>query len=195
MDIPAKWVAVLAVIQTVAPEAFLAGGALRDLDTGREVKDLDVFVSTPNFYAVEKTLRAAGYFLRAVQRLDYLGADPSVAEAREFVKAGELPVNVISLNDSFGFPSGLYRFDLGLCQIGFDGREVVRTAAYVTDVQHQRMTVCRCGSEAQMERTEARGERLRGKYPGWPLHVPEQFREFVFEADMVFEGDPDIAPI
>lgn len=180
MQIPAKWVAVLAAIQTVAPEAFLGGGALRDLDLGREVKDLDVFVSEPNFTFVDMHLRMVwGYRLRSVQRLDYFGADPSVAEAREFTKDGEPPLNIISLRDSFDFPGGLDRFDLGLCQIGFNGSEVVRTGAYVTDAQHQTMTVSRCSSEAQMERTVARAERLRAKYPDWDLCIPDGFSDFV----------------
>jgi hypothetical protein len=47
-EVPAEWLEVLRVIQSVFPQAVLAGGCLRDLVLGGEVKDLDVFVPYSN---------------------------------------------------------------------------------------------------------------------------------------------------
>jgi hypothetical protein len=178
MQIPAKWVAVLAAIQVAAPEAFLAGGALRDLDLGREVKDLDIFVSEAGYGAAQVVLSQLDYAPANRQCLDYVGADFSVVEGREFKREGEVTVNLVCLRADFGFPSGLYRFDLGLCQIGFDGREVVKTAAYIEDATNKTLTVLRCESVDQMVRTEQRVERLQAKFPDWPSIIPAEFAQF-----------------
>ena len=43
-EVPWAWTEVLRTVQSVHPEAILAGGALRDLILGGEVKDLDIFI-------------------------------------------------------------------------------------------------------------------------------------------------------
>lgn len=45
-DVPLAWRQLLADVQLELPRggAVLAGGALRDLDNGVEVKDLDIFI-------------------------------------------------------------------------------------------------------------------------------------------------------
>lgn len=42
--IPQSWTDLLSQIQAICPSAVLAGGALRDLDHGVPVKDLDIFI-------------------------------------------------------------------------------------------------------------------------------------------------------
>ena len=53
-DIPSSWRELLGEIREVAPDAVIAGGALRDRDNGRPIKDLDVFVQIEG----ERELRA-----------------------------------------------------------------------------------------------------------------------------------------
>lgn len=71
--IPKEWRGVLQAMQELgAPEAVIAGGALRDLFNGRAVKDVDIFVASrgserKNKGFLKKAFRAAG--LKAVNQV------------------------------------------------------------------------------------------------------------------------------
>jgi len=43
IELPETWSSLLGLLRTVLPSAYLAGGAIRDFDNGRTVKDFDVF--------------------------------------------------------------------------------------------------------------------------------------------------------
>jgi tRNA nucleotidyltransferase/poly(A) polymerase len=43
IELPRAWELVLERIRSVLPSAYLAGGAIRDFDNARAVKDFDVF--------------------------------------------------------------------------------------------------------------------------------------------------------
>src|SRR3546814_3352677 len=44
MEIPEKWRELLASVRSVFPTAIIAGGAMRDLENGTPVKDIDINV-------------------------------------------------------------------------------------------------------------------------------------------------------
>src|SRR3546814_3140365 len=44
MEIPEKWRELLASVRSVFPTAIIAGGAMRDLENGKPVKDIDINV-------------------------------------------------------------------------------------------------------------------------------------------------------
>ncbi|WGD31673.1 hypothetical protein AncyloWKF20_07595 [Ancylobacter sp. WKF20] len=176
--IPAQGRAVLALIQEHAPLAYLAGGALRDAWFGRPIKDLDFFVPYMEGHnAIHSALLDAGYTNTVVAAMQYFADDPTVADARLYEQPGQLPVNVIRLRVFQPCREALNRFDLGFCQIGFDGRNVHTTNAFAIDEADLTMTLTRCESPAQFERTEARAERLREKYREWLFVVPDKFKQ------------------
>src|SRR3546814_2316422 len=78
---------------------------------------------------------------------------------------GGLEVQIVPVTTT---PKGLLeRLDFGICQIGFDGTDVIRTPAYVRDRDNQTFTLIRCDNADQKERSRQRFERLSVKYPGW----------------------------
>lgn len=175
---PAQGRAVLALIQEHAPLAYLAGGALRDAWFGRPIKDLDFFVPHMEGHnAVHAALLDAGYACTVVAAMQYFADDPTVADARLYEQPGQLPVNVIRLHVFKPCREALDRFDLGFCQIGFDGAHVHTTHAFALDEADHTMTLTRCESPEQFTRTSARAERLREKYREWLFVVPEKFKE------------------
>jgi hypothetical protein len=176
-DIPEPWLAVLAAIQAIAPQAHIAGGALRDLDNDRPVKDIDIFIPAEKDVAVSLLLlemgfeRTVGVDLSSMQ-----GADAAVSLSIEWHKEGQLPVNTVFLTGDVTLADNLARLDLGLCQIAFDGQCLLKTNAYREDQEAGVMTVTRCDNSEQMERTIKRHRRLLAKYPTHGFRIPTEFR-------------------
>ena len=210
--IPEEWLQVLRVFQDKgAPEAVIAGGALRDLFNDRAVKDVDIFLKTrgsegKNRAFLKEVFNAAGldmieqpdhwatYFesrgrfpapkkdkLSLSYQLDANKA--AIVESRAeswtaiagpqkteynivFVSNNEL-VDELSRKhltvDYFKRPL-ISGFDLGLCQIAYDGREVIKTIPYDNDVKNNQITLHNPnnGSKEHLER-------IAKKYPGWEL--------------------------
>lgn len=182
--VPEQGRAVLALIQQHAPFAYLAGGALRDAWFDLPAKDLDFFVpATCTYDAIHAALLKAGYACTVVAAMQYFADDPTVADARLYEQPGFLQVNVIRLNVFSPLPVALDRFDLGFCQIGFDGRKLRTTMAFDADASYGTITLARCESPAQFERTSKRVERFREKYPAFPFVVPERFKVFADDFD------------
>jgi hypothetical protein len=175
-DIPAPWLGVLAAIQAIAPEAHIAGGALRDLDNGRPVKDIDIFIPAEKDVAVSLLLLELGFERTVGLDLSSMaGADPAVSLSIEWHKEGHLPVNTVFLTRGTAVADNLARLDLGLCQIAFDGQCLLKTNAYRDDQADQFFTIVRADNQTQLDRTYGRYERLRKKYPGWALIDPTRW--------------------
>lgn len=190
---PQEWRRLLAALHKAgAPEAIIAGGALRDLYNDRPIKDVDIFLADRfmNKRLVKKAMAAAGLEIhkqevagdygishtkfksaRAAQfekvstktRRDSYGA---VFESRS-VKSGAEAWTVIAGPDKTEYnivfvkgeagkdmkreqASGgrvanilLPLFDIGLCQIGYDGRRVITTAGYEKDAAQKMLSVLR----------------------------------------------------
>lgn len=176
MHIPAAYAATLAAVREVFPGALIAGGALRDLDNGREVKDLDIFA--PDVTDLDDLKARAGHF---GVLLSVMGGYESWA-TEECVgvidlQIGDQPFQLIGLRS--GPETILPRLDFGICRIGFDGTEVIRTGDYLADQATQSFTILRADDSAQRERSLRRFERLSAKYPGWKLVDPDE-HPFVF---------------
>lgn len=181
MKLPAMWGAILTALQDHAPEAFIGGGALRDMQMERPVKDVDLFMSEAEQFSPDRRalMAAFGYQSSDYINFDYTNGDHTLVDAWTFEKPGATPFNLIRLRSDYDFPSALQRFDLGICQIGHNGREVHRTDAFKADIKGQHMTVVRCENADQMAHTKARHARLQAKYDGWPLVIPDRFQLFV----------------
>ncbi len=138
MKIPALWHVALRAVQETCPGAIIAGGALRDLDNDRPVKDVDIFFPCDGadaFAAAVWTLETeldvkTDYTLGKEYRENF---NDVVGVARFTVQNTEFELIGIDLEQT-GVKNIVDRFDFGLCQISYDGKFVHRTAAYGVDV-------------------------------------------------------------
>ena len=190
LSVPNDWTAMLKTIRSVHPEALICGGALRDLDHGRSIKDIDVFVKAP----VKTPLLAAAFGIPEVNFT--LIVSESVAEylkMREVVEVYQAnllpveevqfdsgfiaidhrpPVQIIGLSMDVTPEAVMDRVDFGLSQIAYDGETVHTTAAYRVDSLCQQFTVVTCENADDAKRTYKRWERIfKEKYQGWLLCV------------------------
>ncbi|MDE2104197.1 MAG: hypothetical protein KGL39_43575 [Patescibacteria group bacterium] len=130
LEIPDEWCSILSQLQVVEPDAILAGGSLRDLYHGVKPKDLDFFCRVFDGY-VDLGMRESDTF-------DYEGMQYilAVQTYRKF----SLPVNLIFIVDT-PTKTLLESFDLGICQIGFDGKQLIKTDAFEWDSKHSIITM------------------------------------------------------
>ena len=190
LELPPQWQEVIRRIRLAAPSAVIAGGALRDLDNGREVKDIDVFytddLERPLVldYVLEGLFvyhsRCAGIYMDDA-------ADEVDGTATYISINGDLPdLNLIQLRKDFNPARVIDRCDFGLCQIGYDLRGVVKTPQYEYDKANQCFTLTRAESIEGVRRSLKRFERLQRKYVGWKLVVPEEFMR-IYQAALEVE--------
>ncbi|MBR1173917.1 hypothetical protein JQ617_08125 [Bradyrhizobium sp. KB893862 SZCCT0404] len=190
--LPLAWLDTMSRVRSVLPSAFLAGGALRDLDNGREVKDLDVFFTEEayNIAALEDGLAKQGYFYQSrcggAYMTDAAGEvdGSTVYRSRE----GGPDLNLIQLTPGFNTAAIIDRVDFGLCQIGLDALGVVKTAAYDHDKANQRLTLTRADSVEGVMRSIKRYNRLSQKYQGWEFYWLPHHDAIVEEAQQRLKG-------
>lgn len=174
MNIPDSWGALVRSIREVCPTAVLAGGALRDLDNAREVKDLDIFIFA------DSDREAFGH-------IDALNAGPFSVSFDETFEGGkaypedqnleviqiadlldhDLPVQLIFVR----WPTDriVERFDYGICQLAYDGSELTKGEHYEADKAAQVFQLRRDRpTPVSMRGSVRRYARLTAeKYAGW----------------------------
>ena len=188
--IPREWTELLRRIQAVCPSAVIAGGALRDLDNGREVKDIDVFIrceSEGQAHSAKAALEAAGFEIG----FDETGFGLTVYPEDQNLEV----VAVMDLLDGFTPPVQLVftnwdtaqivdRFDYGICRLSWDGETLVRPDEYDEDKLAQQFRLRRDRpTPVSMRGSVHRYARLVAKYPGWtwwPYETPDDFAISVF---------------
>lgn len=191
--IPTDWIEILKKVQSVAPnqQAVLAGGALRDQDNGRPIKDLDIFVPVVS----KNDWQHLMYGLRKVFGLHLLdfcvdisrnylnltndevtGITTFYTRGTEgvsrtwfdapFESVGAVEVNVIGLNlPNFSLVEAVKRIDIGFCRIGFNGDHLWKTEEYLKDQRDKTMTVLYAPTVPALKRSKSRYDRLFKKYP------------------------------
>lgn len=180
MNIPREWRDFLALVQQVDPRAVLAGGALRDLDHERPVKDLDIFVQPGFDHETLAYILPDDRYWPVMRRADYASLvdvqsiwGSYVELARDPLEFAEyLPAQIIELNRPMGVFEIIGRLDFGLCQIGFDGTTLVRSSSYMTDSANKTFTLIRIDDE-QGARARRREERLSKKYSDFRFIYPK----------------------
>lgn len=181
MTIPAQWRALMARVNQVAPSAVLAGGALRDLNNDRPVKDLDIFIhGEEDVDAALKLLESLGYVVSVTFSGDYVDAAKDVSFAYAAKRAGEIDINIVELRDPTSPLQCIERMDFGICQVAYTGHPeggIIATASYWNDVANQTITMTRADSLAGFKWSMRRYERLAHKYP-WRLVVPDEYACF-----------------
>lgn len=159
----------------VAPSSILAGGYLRDLDNGKEAKDIDFFIEERHKDDVKELVETLGF-----EECDYYESakcDVSVVD-QLILKTSRikiLPVNVIAARDTTVSPIERFqRFDFGICQIAFDGTDIIRTKEYETDKAHKVFRLRRPMPMGDFEYHWKRYRRIGHRYVGWNFVLPQE---------------------
>ena len=171
------------------PEAVIAGGALRDLDNGREIKDVDIFVQDqPGVKAkLDAVFGTQGVSLVPEFVLAYCEFNEEVIDVFDYgtdavdfdTLLSPPPYQVIVLSSLYDPFQAMERFDLGITQIAFDGTRMFVHPNYTRDKEQKRMTLVRCESSNDWERTERRWKRHSKKYEHWAFVTPAEYAAYV----------------
>jgi hypothetical protein len=196
MQIPSSWTAAVLAIRAVCPTAVLAGGALRDLDNDRPIKDFDVFIAADDLEAAEDamaSLTEAGLTVAfdpteltvypEDQNLEVVAvAEIQMPEAlKPFAGIRALPVQAVFVR--WDTAQIVDRFDYGICRLSYDGSgtTVLPPLEYTDDkankvfrLRRERLTpLSMRGSVKRYARLTAE------KYPGWDWQAFEAPCEFL----------------
>lgn len=173
---------ILYIIKKQFPDAFIAGGFLRDLDNMHEPKDLDIFTFQPPMdYDIPTPLLEADE--------TYHGDSRIIGVTRYDVF--KIQVDVVHLLPLDGPDSQLEaveHFALGIQQImlketigggvfGANSFEIVRTDQYIQDQTNRTLTVYRCSTAPEASGIGAKVKSLSPKYP-WTLVIPSEFTHY-----------------
>jgi hypothetical protein len=154
--IPRPWQSVLSEVQVVWPFAVIAGGALRDWDHERGVRDVDIFVPVAAPGEVERLFPDAKKC--AVEDASEFGAD--IPYHCTFTRYGWL----FEITFKYDLDDLLDTMDVGLCMIKFDGSEVTAATEYRKDSHRKTLTLLRrTGGEG------AHLARIALKYPDFRI--------------------------
>jgi hypothetical protein len=176
---------VLAALQQIAPEAHIAGGAVRDTILQKQIHDIDVFMQDEHVEEAAALLRSQCSYVKVGEWKQYLEfSDPAMTRLAKFEKADEaIPVCIIGLLPGFAKPrDNIARFDFGICMAAFDGKQTIRTAKFNQDEKARTFTLCRADNKAQFAYSLSRFEKLTAaRYMGWSLSVPSEFEDLARE--------------
>lgn len=175
MRIPTLWSDVLSKIQTVFPSAVIAGGALRDLDNERPIKDVDIFipVQTPDDYTKIYDLfpdavlsKHTQYGIKAVPD----DADRDIWAIFNLNRGSLLDGSFISFDLIICTEAAadMNSFDINLCQIIYDGHKVVKSNEYI---KGQAEKVLKVLNVNRTDRNARRMERMKAKYPDFTVEL------------------------
>lgn len=185
---------VLSHVQKVYPEAFIAGGFLRDIELGTEPNDLDIFIpqkgNDQQYAYAQFTMRVAEINTK-LQNANILVKNgrakmapfydqlfvederPLIGVAMYEVEKvadqpamGRYPIQIIALKeDGFSLTRTITDFDLGLCQIAHDGKALHKSPRFDDDLALKRMVITRSRSFPCFRRTVKRIDKLLERMP------------------------------
>jgi hypothetical protein len=171
LDIPVAWRNALTAIRKAAPGAVIAGGALRDIDNNRPVKDIDVFTQgdcSGDLFGVHFALSAAGFECSDIddENMYPVGDLNDLVGFFEFRAEGiDLPFQMIvtscRTNDIVS------RFDFGICKLAFDGKTLIQHPEYDEDKLARTFRLRRERAPVEMVASIHRFARLSRKYEDW----------------------------
>ena len=201
MEIPPLWKEILTKVREIYPEAIIAGGSLRDLDHGKEPKDIDIFVedldrpsvihkpdivhpvvNDRNIWA--RALEAVGVVPKARAKLTEAGFALTDHTTFYFHQGADrvwktiykdMPVEIVEMKGAYTPWSVLNRFDFGLNRIAWDGENFYVSDYYIIDKENKCVTMRASYNESHFKflRDEKYEKRLKLKYD-YPLVIPKE---------------------
>jgi hypothetical protein len=176
---------VLTQLQQIAPEAHIAGGAVRDTILQKQIHNVDVFMKDEHVEEAAALLRSACSYVKVGDWKQYLGfSDPAMTRVAKFEKADEtIPICIIGLLPKYASPKhNISRFDFGICMAAFDGQQTMRAEEFDQDEKAHTFTLCRADNQAQFTYSMSRFEKITAtRYAGWSLNIPSEFEELAKE--------------
>jgi hypothetical protein len=172
--IPRAWFLALIGIQRTHPEAIIAGGALRDLDNNRPVKDVDIFVHGKGIESLfDLRTWLVGTYKVDCDEIDEKKVYP-ISDGNDVVgyfdahfEGMTVPTQIIMLRTSD--IGAVDRMDYGICRISFDGTTLTRTPEYIIDQRDKVFRLRIDRGAVGMASSVHRFARLQAKYQGWPF--------------------------
>jgi hypothetical protein len=169
-DIQASWSDALKAIQQLRPDAVIGGGCLRDLDNGREVKDVDIFVfGTRDDHLVDLhvELTNTGYEVASIDPGNWypVGDGNDVVGFFEMPWGGGPPLQIIMVNHPTA--NIVDRFDFGICKIAYDGAQLIVDEHYKQDKAVKEFRLRRSRTNDELAASVHRYARPARKYEGW----------------------------
>ncbi len=174
------------VAEIVRGPAYICGGALRDLENGARVKDVDIFVQAD-------TLDHMNYLLSKLQ-IEFGPHDEHFeidADYRTWChevlgfatwNIGLMEYQVVFVDpgsDLFTPEWTARRCDFGICQIVWDGEAVHTTEHYVNDKRDKTFTLVLSQNNRGLEQSMRRWARISQKYAGWKVRVSDDLLSIV----------------
>lgn len=182
MKIPENWHTALSDVQSVCRGAVIGGGCLRDLDNGRPIKDIDIFIRgtrAGDLHMVRQQLVDGGL---TADEIDPTHMYP-VGDGNDVVghfdvahPAVQQPLQIIMVN--FDTSRICERFDFGICRIAYDGITVTVTDEYRQDKANRIFKLRRQRTDAEMVASVHRYARLSQKYSGWRFALFDEIADF-----------------
>ena len=176
-----RYADIIKTVRAIAPQAHVAGGAVRDTLLDKPIRDIDVFVDDVAVDEVATMLRSNFGYVKTGEWVEYLGfSDPAMTRVAKFEKAEEtIPLCIIGLKSRYASPeANISRFDFGVCMAAFDGESTLRAAEFDDDVNDKAFTLLRADNFQQFAYSMSRYKKITSdRYQGWTLSVPGTFQE------------------
>lgn len=167
MDIPPEWKDVLSKVQGVFPGAIIAGGALRDLEYGKPIKDVDIFCPVveckDGLYDDELEAILPGIELMLAS---LYGREANLERRIHAVYEHSTPEWKYDLVILDKVESEIDRFDLSICQISYDGSILRTSPAYQQTLADKNIYVMNIN---RPDRQAERIERVLQKFPDFKI--------------------------
>lgn len=185
VTVPFAWAEALRTVQSVHPEAVLAGGCLRDLILGGPVKDLDIFIGPASTNLQEVLERRHGWRTVMSVNADYVDSmRGEVARVHGYRVPGfPLEIQIIQLTNLDEPHAAIKRMDFAACQVGYcGGNHWVYTPEALKDFMQRTITMLEPENEVQELRSLARARRFGDKYQGTNVIVRVFVPEMAYDA-------------
>jgi hypothetical protein len=173
IKVPDAWIDVLGKIRSEQSwaTATLAGGALRDTDNGRQIKDVDIFITYLSDNDHTGRLLSSclpNVIVTAIEHNVHNTSMVGAAGINHFVfeqDGWKFEISQSTL-PNFDYKVLLDSFDIGLCMIALDqNNKVYRAPEYKKDVANKTITIVRDTGGRELDHAE----RIQRKYNGWAI--------------------------
>jgi hypothetical protein len=176
--IPKCWFDVLGKIQNIYgwKDATIAGGALRDLDLGRAIKDVDIFVPSVLINAAD--LLKQEFPTCYITEKNHIINSNSVVHQNGVNIGGPIPSHFEFYMNGWRFEITqciipfiqkeiIRSFDVGLCMIALHDGNIYRASGYITDAINNTISILNDTGGSVLH-----AERIQNKYEGWNIISP-----------------------